>query len=238
MNVTFDVITSITLDNLIKTKRQNIKTFEQKARELAYVAFQQHRHNIVFRIAKELQDLFCNVEDIEDYIVSANDPYYIYKFAREIKNANISKLQQAIINTGKLNYIAKFACFIGGADAGAIEDLIIQSNNARAAYIYLKYGKHPNVDKLKHIFIKSKKPRYLYILAQLLTNQDELNLIQNLIIASRSNMYVRLFAAHIPGADLKKLEDRILATKNFDEIKKFAKSVQSDRLNKIIMLAD
>jgi len=236
MGIALDVLTAVTLENLIKIKRQNLKIFEQKARELAYSAYQQNKINIVFRIAKELQDLYCNVEDIENYIISANDPHYIYRFAREIKNVDIPKLQQAIINTQHFNYIAKFACFIGEADANLIEELIIEANNAKAAYIYLKFGKHPSVHKLKHIFIKSKKPRYLYILAQLLTNQEELEVIQNLIIASHSNMYVRLYAAHIPGANIKKLEDRILATNNFDEIKKFAKTVKSERLNKLIML--
>lgn len=236
MGLALDVLTAVTLENLIKIKCQNLKAFEQKARELAYIAFQQDRINIVFRVAKELQDLYCNVEDIEDYIISSNDPHYIYSFAREIKSANISRLQTAIINTRRFNYIAKFACFISGADTNLIEDLIIESNDARAAYIYLKFGKHPSVNKLKYIFIKSKKPRYLYMLAQLLTNQEEIILIQNLIINSHSNMYVRLFAAHIPGADIARLEDRILATKDFEEIKKFAKQVNSERLNKLIML--
>lgn len=236
MVIVLDVITSTTLENLIKIKRQNLKEFEKNARELAYTAFQQRKINIVFRIAKELQELYYNVEDIENYIISSNDPHYIYRFAREIKHANIDKLQNAIINTSKFNYIAKFACFINGANTQLIEDLIIKSNNARAAYIYLKFGKHPNANKFKHIFIKSKKPRYLYMLAQLLNDQDELELIQNLIIDSHSDMYVRLFATHIPGANIQKLEDRILATKNFNEIKKFAKSVKSDRLNKLIML--
>jgi hypothetical protein len=236
MVIVLDALTSATLENLIKIKRQNLKAFEQKARELAFNAFQQHKINIVFRIAKELQELSYNVEDIETYIIDSNDPHYIYKFAREIKYANIEKLQQAIIGTGKFNYIAKFACFINEANTQMIEDLIIQSNNARAAYIYLKFGKHPNAHKFKHIFIKSKKPRYLYMLAQLLSNQDELEIIQNLIIASHSAMYVRLFAAHIPGANIKKLEDRVLATQDFDEIKKFAKAVKSDRLNQLIML--
>ena len=236
MGLALDVITAVTLENLIKIKCQNLKAFEQKARELAYTAFRQDKINVVFRIAKELQELCCNVEDIEDYIISSNDPHYIYNFAKEIRYANICKLQTAIIGTQKFNYIAKFACFISGADTNLIEDLIIASNDARAAYIYLKFGKHPSIHKLKKIFIKSKKPRYLYTLAQLLTNQEEIDIIQNLIINSQSNMYVRLFAAHIPGANIKKLEDRILATKDFEEIKKFAKQVNSERLNKLIML--
>lgn len=236
MGITPDAPASVTFENLLRIKQQNLKEFVHKVRELATVAIGQKKIYTVFRIAKELQELYCDVEDIEDFIISIKDPHYIYRFAREIRGANVPKLQQAIIDAGKYNYMAKFACFVGGADADLIENIIIESNNARAAYIYLRFGKHPNVNKIKHIFFKSKKPRYLYALAHLIHDQSELSLIQDLIIAGHSNMYVRLFATHVPGADIKKLEDRILMTKNFEEIKKFAKSVNSDRLNKLIML--
>jgi len=226
----------VTLENLLRIKQKNIKEFEHKAREIAYSAIQHKKIYIVYRIAKELQDLYCDVEDIEDFIISFGDPFYIYKFAREIKSANIIRLQEAIINTHNYNYIAKFACFVNGADTELIENLIIQSNNARAAYIYLRFGKHPNIHKFKHIFIKSKKPRYLYGLAQVLTDPIELELIEKLIIEGKSNMYVRLFAANIPGANIQKLENRILATRNMTEIKKFARSIKSEKLNKLIML--
>lgn len=236
MVVAFNTPMNISLEILLKIKQKSIKEFELQAREFAVHLMQDNKLYTIFRIAKELQELYCDIEYIEDFFISTKNPFYIFKFAREIKSSNIVKLQQAIIDIQNYNYIAKFACFVAGADTELLEKIIIKSNNAKAAYIYLKFGKHPNIQNLKHIFLKSKKPRYLYALAQNINDPDDIALIQDLIIASHSNMYVRLFAAHILGANINKLEDRILKTKNIQEIKKFAKTVGSERLNKLVIL--
>jgi hypothetical protein len=227
---------TVTLESLIRIKHKSIKEFELKARGVAAYAMENKKYYEVFRIAKELQELYCDVDDMQDFIISTRDPFYLFKFAREIRTADVLKLEQAIIDSGDLNYIAKFACFVDGANIERLENIIVGSDNPRAAYIYLKFGKHPNAQRVKSIFLRSKKPRYLYALAQLINDPDDLEEIQQLIISSKSNMYVRLFAANIPGANLSLLEDRILKTKNFEEIKKFAKVTKSTRLNKIILL--
>lgn len=236
MPLTIETPNVVTLENLLKLKYQSVKLFAEKAQELAKVAVKERKIYIVYRLARELQELGYDVGELEDCITSCSQSFFIFRFAKEIKTANIKKLQDAIIKTCDLDYIAKFGCFINGADYEHIQNFIISKGNARAAYIYLTFGKHPDIARLRPIFLKSKKPRYIYALARLSTDPVEIEQLQELVINSNSNMYVRLFATNIPGADIRKLEDRVLQTKDFAEIKKFARSVQSDRLNKLIML--
>lgn len=224
------------LTEIIKLKYRNVKEFEVQARLTAAQAIKEHKIYTVWRIAKEMGDLGCEIEEMEDFIAASYNPFFIYKLAREVKVANISKLQNAIIRLGSLDYIARFACFIGGADVALLEDIIYESGNPKAAYIYLRFGKNPNLPKIKKILLKSKKPRYLYTLAHFTDSQEELDHIQDLIIGAHSNMYVRLFAYNIPNCDLKKLEDRILKTKDIEEIRKYVRLVKSERLEKLLFL--
>jgi hypothetical protein len=222
------------LESLVKVKDK--KEFVIKARKLEDYIFQKNNPLLAFRLALELDLRGFKTSRLENYIISCNDPRYILKFAREIRRANIKKLQDAIIRRGSILQIAKFGCFIRGAQRSVIEDLIVKSEHAKSAYFYLKYVKFCNVNKLKPIILKSKKPRYLFALAKVVKSKKELDLIQDLIIESTSNTYVRLFAVHIKGADIKRLEDRIIETKNVMEMKKFARAVNSPRLNKLALL--
>jgi hypothetical protein len=192
--------------------------------------------HLIYRLAAELDYRGYKSAKLENAIIDTRSSQYIFMFARTMRKANIKKLQSAIIKLGSILHIARFACFIPKADRLLIENIVAESENPKAAYYYLQYVKHCNIDKLKQNIIKSKKPRYLFALAKLLSNKDELNLIQDLIIQGNSDMYVRLFAVHIKTANIEKLENRIIQTKNINEMKKFAKAVNSPRLSKLSLL--
>lgn len=229
----------VTLQNLINSKKEDPHHFEINARKLADYAAQQEKYYFLWRIAKELQDIDCDTQDIEQYILSSRNPIFIFRYAREIKFADIKALQKAIEATRNYNWIARFACYVNGADTKSIEKLIIDRKCASAAYIYMRDGLNPNIDELKSIFFKSKKPRYLYALAHFITDPKELELIENLIIASHSEMYVRLYASKIKGANISKLENRVLHSNNLPEMKKFATSVpKADKLRKYLLLTN
>ncbi len=49
-------------------------------------------------------------------------------------------------------------------------------------------------------------------------------------------MYVRLFATFIKNANISKLEERIINSMNIVEMKRFAKSVNSPRIDKLLLL--
>jgi len=229
-----DAYFASSLESLVKIKDK--KEFVTKARKLEDYIYSKNNPFLAFRLALELDLRGFKTSRLENYIINCNDSRYILKFAREIKRANIKKLQEAIIRQGTTLQIAKFGCFIRGAQRSIIEDIIVESAHAKSAYFYLKYVKFCNFNKLKPIILKSKKPRYLFALAKLIKNKKELDLIQDLIINGTSFMYMRLFAIHIHGADIKRIEDRIIKSGNIDEMKKFHSKIPSDRMKKIALL--
>ena len=222
------------LETLLKIK--NKKELAVKVKKLEKYVIENHNPFLAFRLSIELDERNISTTKLQNFIINSRDAKYIYKYAREIRRANVKKLQNAIMECGNILQITHFGCFIRGANKKIIEDMIIEADNPKSAYLYLRFVKFCNIKKLKHIIIKSKRPRYLFELAKFLKNKKEIEEIQNLIIDSASNTYVRLFAVHIKGADIKKLEDRIISTKNVGEMKKFAKAVKSPRLLKLSLL--
>jgi hypothetical protein len=229
-----DAYFSSSLDSLLKIKDK--KDFIVKARKLENYVIEKRNPLLAFRLSIELDDMGFRTARLENFIINSFNARLILRFAREIKKANIKKLQKAIIKTGTTLQIAKFGCFVRGAEKSLIENIIVESDHPKSAYLYLKFVKSCNLNKLKHIIIRSKKPRYLFALARLTKNKRDIELIQNLIIESPSNTYVRLFAVHIKGADIRRLEERIIQTKNVEEMKKFAKVIESPRLSKLALL--
>jgi hypothetical protein len=224
----------LALDALLKIKdRKELRT---KAKKLEQYVLANCNPFLAFRLAMEFEDLDISTTKLQNLIISSKDARYIYRYAYTIKKADIKNLQDAIIKCGNILQITKFGCFIRGANRSEIEKLIIKSDNAKAAYFYLRFVKHCNINKLKPIILKSRRPRYLFALARKLKNKKEIDYIQNLIINGTSYMYMRLFAVHIKNADIKRLEEKIIASKNIDEMKKFAKAVKSERLLKLSLL--
>lgn len=84
--------------------------------------------------------------------------------------------------------------------------------------------------------MKSKRPRYLYTLARLIKNKKELELIEELIIRSKSMLYVRLFGQHIKGANINKLEAAVIESQNVESMKKFNSVIKSPRIDKLMLL--
>ncbi len=228
--------TVLTVEQLLRIREDDPPEFERQATFLVKDAIQKQHIWTVYRLARELQHSNHNLQELEDFIVGCDDPFFILRYARDVKTANVSRLQAAIIGTRRMDYIAEFGCFVAGANLSSIEDLMVQYKNPRGAYLILSYAKKPNVDKLRPIILKSKRPRYLYCLAKFSRDQEEVELIQDLILKGKSLLYVRLFCTHIKGANLKKCEDRVLQSKDVNEVRKFIRYVKSERLEKLLLL--
>lgn len=229
-----DIHFVIALETLLKISDR--KELIKEAKKLENEVASSGRPSFAFRLAYELTNKNIKTPKLENYFINLKSAYYIFKYAQDIKYANIEKLQSAIMNCNNVYYIVRFACEISKANKSEMEDKIAALNSAKAVYLYMKYANSYDVEKFKNIIFKSKKPRYLFELAKNISNKEELDLIQKLIISSSSNMYVRLFAAHIPGADINQLEDRIIRTKNVNEMKRFLKMVKSPKLTKLSIL--
>lgn len=229
-----DAYFASSLENLLKIKDK--KELAAKSKILVKYVINNDNPMLAYRLAFELDDRNISTTKLQNFIIDSGDARYILKLACAVKRSNIRKLQNAIMKYGNILQIAKFGCVVRGANKESIENLIVKSNNPKAAYLYLRFVKSCDVNRLKPIIFKSKRPRYLFLLAKLVRSKKDLEKIQELIIESPSHTYVRLFAVHIKGADIRKLEDRIISTKNIEEMKKFAKVVNSPRLSKLSVL--
>jgi hypothetical protein len=229
------------LEDLVSTS--NKKEFRDKANKLINYAIKKDNITIVYRLSIELDYLDYKATKLENYIIKSGDSKYILKYAREIKTANIKKLERAIIDNNDVVRISIFGCFVMGANKEKIEDIIASSNNAKAAYYWVKFNRFANVNKVKHIIISSKRPRYLFAMARSQSRthahtrayKEDFKLIQDLIIAGKSNLYIRMFA-QLKGADIARLERKIIDTGSKDEMLKFSRAVNSPKIMKLLLL--
>lgn len=228
------------IKNLDLIKNKGI--FRKEARALEKIAIEENNPFMAYILAYRLHSKNIRTSKLENVICKYagrgwyRSPFYIILYAINIRGANILKLQSAILKKGRIQDIAEFGAKVKGADKILIENKIVQSNNPAAAYIYLTKVKSCNINKLKPILMRTKRPRYLYALAKVLKNKKELDQIQDKIIAANSDMYVRLYAQHIPSADIQRLEDRMVKSRNIVEMKRFAAAIKSERIEKMLLL--
>jgi hypothetical protein len=178
---------------------------------------------------------------MQKIILDNKDPKYAFAFARDVSNADIKALQNVVIAAKNIKYICHFACFVEGADLKRLEKIIITTlthspRDVQYAHKLLKHVSSSNVKKIKNIILASKKPRYLYELAKHLSSAKEIARIEDLIIASHSFTYMRLFAEHIEKCNLEKIEQAILDAGNTEQIKKFAKYVKHSKMRKFLLV--
>src|SRR5271170_1367712 len=142
-----DAYFASSLEALLKLKDK--KELAVKSKKLEEYVIKNNNPMLAFRLAFELDDREIRTTKLQNFIIESGDARYILKFAREIKRSNVKKLQTAIMKYGNILQITKFGCFIRGADRGSIEDLIAKSESAKSAYLYLKFIKTCDVNKLK-----------------------------------------------------------------------------------------
>src|SRR3984957_6246539 len=173
---------------------------------------------------------------MQKLILDKKDAKYAFMFAQHVKNCDVKALQKLVMDSNKIKYITRFACHVKKADKTPLEDLVIQSDKVKYAHEYLKHVKTADVNKFKALIISSGKPRYLFELAKHLKNQEDIDLVQDLIIASGSYTYMRLFAEKIKSANVEKIEQAVLDRENSEEIKKFAKYVRKSRMRRFLLV--
>jgi hypothetical protein len=222
------------LESLCKTKEQ--KEYIIKYKQLESYVVSKCNPASAYRLALEVNNKNISITKLQNIIIKSRSSLYLFRFARDIKKANVKRLQNCIVKTKDINNITKFACFVRGANKSQIQDLILAHKSAKCSYMYIKYVPLCDANVFKNLILSSKRPRYLFELAQHIKSKKDLNIIQDLILESKSYTYVRLFAKNINGADIIRLEDKILQSGNIDEIKKFSKAIPTDRNKRIAVL--
>lgn len=219
---------------IVENKKEKLK----RIRKLEDDIFNNGNLYLALRLAFEEDHHGFSTKRVENFIAKSNNANYIYRFAYNISGANIKKLQEAVIKTNDIIEIARFGCFIEGTDKHKIGDIVASSNNGKAAYLYMCFVRTYPYINFRNIILKSKKPRYLYQLARLTQDDNDLKIIQEMILNSKSLMYVRMFAKYIKNADIKKLEEKIIRSKNIRELRLFVQEVpMAERARMMLLLA-
>ena len=149
---------------------------------------------------KEINSLIDELkkDDLTDVIIETHNPKYIYKYARDIKDANVARLEKEIIRCRNPKYIYMFAKDVGGADISKLLSAILDIGNVKYMYLFAKY-----IDVDTKIF-------------------------EELIEYSKSPEFIYLFAKNIENMNISVLEDAILETKNIKYKLAFAKNIDCD----------
>lgn len=169
---------------------------------------------------------------LEDGIIATSDAYYIYKFARFVKGANIEKLEDAIIATSNIKYIYYFARDIKGANHSKLTDAAISIGNAEYIYYFARYIKGANIEKLGDAIIATGIVKYIYYFARDVKGVN-LSKLEDAIIAIGNIEYIYYFARSVKGANIPKLEDVIVATNNIKYIYCFARDVKKANIPRL-----
>lgn len=174
---------------------------------------------------------------MQNVILKAKEPKYVFLFAQNIKNADISALQSVILESKNIKYICKFGCFVPDASISKIEAMVLNEKKPKAKYAHMliKHVPGVNINKFRSIILKSKKPRYLFELAKHVTSKKDLELIEDLLIECKSKTYIKMLAEKIKGANIEKLEQAVLDLDDPERIKKFAKYVRKSSLRNFLI---
>jgi hypothetical protein len=172
---------------------------------------------------------------MQKVILDNSNAKYAVLFACHVPNCDIQAMQKIVMQSQKVKYVCHFACFVAGAKRKPLEKLILGSKQAHYAHLYMKHGKC-HVSKVKDLIFKSKKPRYLFELAKHLTDPTDIEKVEDLIIQSGSVLYMRLLAERVPGINIDKLEQAVLATNDTKAIKQFARKVKDSKMKRFLLL--
>lgn len=88
-----------------------------------------------------------NIQENEKLILNSNDGYYIYRFAKDVKDANILALEEALLKTKYVIGFLYFAEFVKGSNKQKLSDAVLETFN----YDLIKaYYDHIDFDKTRY----------------------------------------------------------------------------------------
>ena len=149
------------------------------------------------------------LKSAQDDIIESNDPERAYEFAHKYKKLDIDVpgLENIIVKSGNPIYIYRFANDLNGIkniNILALENAIINTNSLGHICLFAN-----NVNKGKNI-----------------------SRLQDKILTSKNPEFIFLFARDVENADVHKLVNAAILTKNFHFINKFTKIDRVDDTDK------
>ena len=162
---------------------------------------------------------------LEQVVLEAKNPELSYKYALNIKGANIKKHEQVILDSNNAEWCYKFAKDIKNANVKALELVVYNSNNLEFITLFALEVKGADVKALATKVIKSKDPRLNYIFASRVTGADLIN-HGNAVSETLDAEYNFMFARDIKNADIIRHENAVIESKNIEYIYRFALDVK------------
>jgi len=114
-------------------------------------------------------------------IIRVNDALFIYRFAKDIKGANIEKLSKAIINTKVANKIYEFAYDVNNAPINDLANALIETGEINWINTFIFHVKNAPVETLVNKVIESKALYYIRELVSIDDREQKKKLILTLV---------------------------------------------------------
>jgi uncharacterized protein YerC len=140
------------------------------------------------------------LKSAQDDIIESNDPERAYEFAHKYKKLDI--------------------------DIHGLENIIIKSKNPKYIYKFAKDhvgSKDINVFALENAIINTNSLGHICLFANMVNDGKNISRLQDRILASKDPEFIFLFARDVKNADIHKLVNAVISTKNFHFIEKFTK---------------
>ena len=177
----------------------------------------------IIKVGLIIDDKDCNYQK---RLISLNNAFYIYRYAKEVKSSNIELLENAIIDLNDLEYIYLFAKDIENADINKLESIIIKSNNIDYLIKFYNNIKNCNTKLIEDTIVNYRKIDKLIKFAIKCRNIN-LNRIQKIVLEYGKSEDIVNFCNYVKGIDIKYIEDEIIKRKDYRTIYKIAATINN-----------
>ena len=162
------------------------------------------------------------------------DPYILIK--KRIKSKNIiSKVilereLNKIFQSRNIEQIIKIGTMIDDSEfQNYYQDKLIELGNPNFIYLYAKYVKYANIEKLEKAIIKFNRMEYIYVFLKDIKNCNQRNL-KNILFEDNHLEFIK---ENIDNLDKKFIEEQIISTKKADLIFDYLLSTKPNNINKL-----
>lgn len=161
-------------------------------------------------------------------LASRHDGYYIYWTAKKIKKANIEILQKGMIGCEDIEYVDAFIKDIMGFDEDKFYNDIIELNARNFCYNLALSSNELDYEKLENVIaymgINNKDGQYMFSLAEY-AKKANIKKLEDAVVASQDYDAMIDFGAYIQGVNVNRLQEEILKSGNYFYILEFAINV-------------
>ena len=175
---------------------------------------------------------FVNCADTEACVeallplVSTTNCEKIIKFVKGKGKATVAKFQNAVIALNNAYWIYEFTLQIKGADIQKSQKAIIELQDASIIYNFALNIGGADIDALIDAIIDNKNAEYIYLMAlNVAKTEDQRKKLEDALVATREYDWFVEYAANVSGANVARLQRWVTKYGTAEQIYKFALNV-------------